>query len=272
MAIYDINGNNISDSERMLSEYANVKAVNHRGYNFVAPENTLPAYEMSAQKGFKYVETDVLFTSDGVPVCLHDDTINRTARNSDGSTISSTIYIENITYAQALTYDFGIYKGAEFAGTKIPTFAEFMYCCKANNLYAWIELKYTHTYTLTEVQQIISIIKQYGMEENVSFISFSYSALALVGANWDTVELGLNGNVSDAQNLKTGKNRVFMLYRQDNDYSPAINAGFEVCIYTVDTTAQVKALSLQGFDSILTNGLLQSEISTAIEEKYKSAT
>lgn len=254
--------------DRILSEISNVKAVNHRGYNFIAPENTLIAYEMSAQFGYKFVETDVLFTSDGVPVLMHDDTINRTARNSDGTELSETIKIEDITYQQALTYDYGIYKGEQFAGTKIPTFEEFMYCCKAHNLHPWIELKWTHEYTQAEIQQIISIVKQYGMEEHVSFISFSYDALALVRDEWDSVELGLNGSVADAELLKTGKNRVFMVYNQNSDHSAAVSAGFQVCVYTVDTDSQLNAIQ-PDVDSILTNGILPNQVYDAIKNKYR---
>ncbi|MBQ0070817.1 MAG: hypothetical protein KBS81_03020, partial [Spirochaetales bacterium] len=52
-------------------------SINHRGYNTVAPENTLSAFRLSKEKGFTQVETDVAFTLDGVPVLLHDSTIDR---------------------------------------------------------------------------------------------------------------------------------------------------------------------------------------------------
>ena len=250
-------------SDRLLAEYSNVKTVNHRGYNVVAPENTIPAYEMSAKLGYKYVETDVLFTSDGVPVLMHDDTINRTCcMASDGSAISGTINISDIPYADLISlYDACTpSQYAKWHGTKVPTFAEFMSCCKKKNLHPWIELKWTHTYTQSEIQQIISTIRQYGMEENVSIISFSYDALSLVAQQWDSVELGLNGTVENAKLLRTGKNRVFMIYNQSTDYSDAVEEGFQVCVYTVDTAAQLAALSNPAFDSILTNNLSVSEV------------
>ena len=250
-------------SDRSLAEFSNVKTVNHRGYNKVAPENTIPAYEMSAQLGYKYVETDVLFTSDGVPVLMHDDTINRTCcMASDGSAISGSVSIENVSYADLISlYDAcSTFQYAKWAGVKVPTFAEFMSCCKKKNLHPWIELKWTHNYTQSEIQQIIAIIRQYGMEEHVSFISFSYDALALVAEEWDTVELGLNGAIADAKQLRTGKNRVFMIYRNDGDYSGAVSEGFQVCVYTIDTTAQLSALSNPAFDSILTDNLYVSEV------------
>ena len=79
-----------------------VLSVNHRGYSAIAPENTLPAYRLSKEKGFRYVETDVSFTSDGVPVLLHDASIDRT---SDG-----TGKIAEMTFEQVRQYDFGSWK------------------------------------------------------------------------------------------------------------------------------------------------------------------
>ena len=261
--------------DRILAEYANVKSVGHRGFNTVAPENTLPAFEMSAAYGFKYVETDILFTQDGVPVLMHDTTINRTCCNAaDGSAITENTLVSSLDYDELVdAYDACTpSQWATWKGTKIPTFAEFMYCCKANNLHPWIELKaFGHTYTQAEIQLIISIIKQYGMEEHVSFISFSYDALVLVKNEWDAVELGLNGTVANAQKLKTNKNRVFMIFDQNgSDYSDAIDAGFQVCFYTVNTTEQILALPTNGFDSVLTNVLFPSQVCDTVRAKYDS--
>ena len=261
--------------DRILAEYANVKSIGHRGFNTIAPENTLPAFEMSAAYGFKYVETDILFTQDGVPVLMHDTTINRTCCNAaDGSAITENTLVSSLDYDELVdAYDACTpSQWATWKGTKIPTFAEFMYCCKANNLHPWIELKaFGHTYTQAEIQLIISIIKQYGMEEHVSFISFSYDALVLVKNEWDAVELGLNGTVANAQALKTGKNRVFMIFDQNgSDYSDAIAAGFQVCFYTVNTTEQILAFPTNGFDSVLTNVLFPSQVCDAVRAKYDS--
>lgn len=60
----------------------NKRLVSHRGYNAIAPENTMSAFQKSYEYGYKYVETDVTFTADGVPVLLHDDSIDRTSNGS----------------------------------------------------------------------------------------------------------------------------------------------------------------------------------------------
>ena len=51
----------------------------HRGYNKVAPENTLAAFRLAAEMGFKAVECDIQFTKDGVPVVIHDSSVTRTS-------------------------------------------------------------------------------------------------------------------------------------------------------------------------------------------------
>lgn len=50
----------------------------HRGGLDVAPENTMAAFADAVSLGFRYVETDVHVTSDGVLVAFHDDGLLRT--------------------------------------------------------------------------------------------------------------------------------------------------------------------------------------------------
>jgi glycerophosphoryl diester phosphodiesterase len=189
-----------------------VKSINHRGYGRVAPENTKPAFELSADLGFWGVETDIRFTSDGVAVLLHDETINRTARNADGTEISGTINIADITYAQALTYDFGIWMGSQYAGTRIMTFEEFISLCRKKSLHAYNEIK---AGTDAQVAELVQTTKRYGMEKHSSWTSFSASYLSAV-CNYDAdARIGLlSASVDDNYigtllSLKTATNTVF---------------------------------------------------------------
>ncbi|MFM2183169.1 MAG: hypothetical protein RJB61_1463 [Actinomycetota bacterium] len=50
----------------------------HRGGASDAPENTMTAFEYAVSLGYRYVETDVHVTSDGVLVAFHDDDLSRT--------------------------------------------------------------------------------------------------------------------------------------------------------------------------------------------------
>ena len=143
----------------------NFKSIAHRGYSYGYPENTEISFIKAVQEGFKIVETDIRLTSDGIPVLLHDDTINRTGRNVDGTQISQTISIADITYQQALQYDFGIYAGAQFAGQKILSFDKFMGLCRNLGLKTLLEIK------LTEIVAACQpIIDRYAMNDNVTYL------------------------------------------------------------------------------------------------------
>ncbi|HEY7634911.1 MAG TPA: glycerophosphodiester phosphodiesterase [Gemmatimonadales bacterium] len=50
----------------------------HRGASGWAPENTMAAFDLAVRQGADAFELDVRLTGDGVPVVLHDPTLDRT--------------------------------------------------------------------------------------------------------------------------------------------------------------------------------------------------
>jgi glycerophosphoryl diester phosphodiesterase len=54
----------------------------HRGAAGVAPENTLPAFLKAVELGVRLLELDVRLTRDGVPVCFHDERLDRVTPES----------------------------------------------------------------------------------------------------------------------------------------------------------------------------------------------
>lgn len=177
-----------------------IVSINHRGYS-TAPENTLPAFAESAKHGFTIVETDIRKTSDGVYVLLHDTTINRTARNADGSSISSTVAIANITYEQALTYDFGVYKGEEYAGTTIPTLEEALTFCARANLGMFLEIESSAIASTTDIKNILNIVEKCGMKNKVFFSCFYLPQLQMV-TGFDK-EYSVAVNINDSYTVDT---------------------------------------------------------------------
>ncbi len=50
----------------------------HRGAGKLAPENTLAAFRLGYEHGYRMAEFDVKLSADGVAFLLHDDTLDRT--------------------------------------------------------------------------------------------------------------------------------------------------------------------------------------------------
>ncbi len=81
-----------------------VEVIAHRGASGYLPEHTLPAYALAYGQGAHWIEPDVVLTADGVPIALHDLTLNRTTdvaelfpdrRRDDG-----LHYAADFTYAE----------------------------------------------------------------------------------------------------------------------------------------------------------------------------
>ena len=105
----------------------------HRGVGTEFPENTLPAFEAAVNQGYDVIELDLKFTADNRCVVLHDGSIKRTGRTADGEPAPDT-RITALTYAEAVGYDYGLWKGEEFRGTKIPLFSEVLAFAKEKKI------------------------------------------------------------------------------------------------------------------------------------------
>lgn len=239
---YDINGTPLF-SEKNPSWDRTVKGIAHRGYSAVAPENTLPAYKLAKKMGFTYVETDISFTSDGIAVCLHDATINRTS-NGTGN-------INSLTWEQVQTYDFGSWKSSVYAGTKIPSFEQFIRLCRDLGLHPYIELKNTATYTEAQIQGLVDIVKANGMTGKITWISFSATYLGYVKDYDSAARLGYvvsslsSTDITTAQGLKTTNNEVFIDTSATSAAAVALclNAGLPMEVWAIDSAATIQSLN-----------------------------
>lgn len=217
-----------------------IRGVNHRGYCVDAPENTLPAYRLSKLKGFHYVETDIRFTSDDVPVLIHDATVERV---SDGSGA-----VNQLRFDEIRSLDFGGWKSDDFIGTKIPSLAEFLALCRDIDLRPYLELK---AGTRPQVESVVNLVEEYGLQGETVYISFSSRLLEYVAEFDPTAAVGfLTSTVSDssiqaALGLRNGSNYVFI---NASDYSETAvslcqSASIPLEVWTIDSPAVIKGLS-----------------------------
>lgn len=126
--------------------------VAHRGFSHHAPENSLPAFEMAGKSGFWGIETDIVETKDGVFVCMHDETLDRTT-NGHGK-------VSDYSYAELMNYSLHS-EGIEVTDEsllKIPAMVEFLNTCVINDCIPILEVK-----KVTDYEGFLQTIKNSGL-------------------------------------------------------------------------------------------------------------
>lgn len=100
---------------------ARLTVVGHRGTCRYAPENTLPAFDYALEAGAHMLELDVQLSADGVPVVIHDGTVDRT---TDGTGRVRTLSLEALQQLDAGAWFVDDAGRRPFGGTRIPTLLE----------------------------------------------------------------------------------------------------------------------------------------------------
>jgi glycerophosphoryl diester phosphodiesterase len=109
------------------------RIIAHRCGGALAPENTLAGLRLAARLGCRAVEFDVMLSKDGVPLLIHDETLERT---TDGRGA-----VAERDYAQLAILDAGARHHPAFAGERLPTLAQALALCAELGLWANVEIK-----------------------------------------------------------------------------------------------------------------------------------
>ncbi|XP_068606986.1 glycerophosphodiester phosphodiesterase 1 [Brachionichthys hirsutus] len=112
-----------------------VSVVTHRGGGHDAPENTLAAIRESSKNGATGVELDLEFSADGIPILMHDDTLDRTTDGSGALGLTSLSELRKLDAAAKHRL------GDKFAGEKIPTLEEAVEECIRLQLVVYFDVK-----------------------------------------------------------------------------------------------------------------------------------
>jgi len=104
----------------------------HRGASGDAPEHTMASYKLALEQGADYVEQDLQISKDGVLVCLHDLTLERTTnveevfpdRAKPDASGRKAWHVSDFTLAELKSLDAGSWFKPEFKSQRIPTFQE----------------------------------------------------------------------------------------------------------------------------------------------------
>lgn len=219
----------------------------HRGDSLAAPENTMPAFISSIARGADYLELDIRLSEDGVPVVIHDSTVDRT---TDGSGVVAEMTLEEL---RAL--DAGSWLSDGFAKTRIPTLDEVLSMVRGKDVRVVIE--YKGTWKKSAVRATVDMIAAAGLADTTLVQSFSETTVARIAAAAPRLRLALLTHDLDASTVATaaaiGADAVNPRNATAREVALAHRARLGVWVWTQDAVTDWEALTAMGVDGIITN-------------------
>lgn len=151
----------------------------HRGASGYAPEHTFASYDLAIAQKADFVEPDLAVSKDGVLVCLHDDTLERTTNVEDvyAARVSPVVKGRNgekrwvandFTVAEIKKLDAGSWFDAKFAGAQVPTWDEMLARVQQHpGVGVYPELKSPPLYTARGIDMaklFVESVKKHGLD------------------------------------------------------------------------------------------------------------
>ena len=242
----------------------------HRGGASLAPEETREAMASGVAAGADVLELDVHQTSDGVVVCMHDDTVDRT---TDG-----TGKIKDKTFAELRALDAGYRFSTDgkqtfpFRGKGVVTATLEELLTEHPTRPFSIEIKQVSP---SMVDAVIALLRKLGATDRVVVASFSDDTLAELRAKAPEIETSLGiSEMLTLQNLEPADEATYrapgrFLQAPVNTMDEAALAlararrlGLRVQVWTVDDRATMDRMLALGVDGVMTND--PSELHAAI--------
>lgn len=230
----------------------------HRGACALAPENTIPSFELAVTQGTDAVELDVKLSADKQAVVIHDPTVDRT---TDGSG-----KVNQLELAELKKLDAGKKFDSRFSGVKIPTLDE-VFESIGKRVLINVELTNYSSPKDDLIQIVADIVVRHQLEKDVLFSSFRPDNLRhmrtlLPGTPVAILCLeGLAGSFSRSSFLMRLSPSIVHPYLNDVDaqyVQKEHQRGRRVHVWTVNKNEDILRLKKIGVDGIFTDDPLNA--------------
>ncbi|PQP82317.1 glycerophosphodiester phosphodiesterase [Paenibacillus sp. PCH8] len=215
--------------------------VAHRGFSSIAPENTMAAFLMAMERPeVQWMELDVQLSRDGVPVIIHDFTLDRTT-NGRGP-------VRDADWADLQLLDAGAWKNKKYKGERIPALSELL-DRSVGRVRLNIELKTQGDMYPGLSAAVIHEVRKRHMQNDVVITSFEPAALVEVKRLAPEIQTGLiiDARPGDLLTALRQMNCTFLSIGYTNVDKSLMNdmrsAGIRVMAWTVDDKSIMKRLA-----------------------------
>ncbi len=221
---------------KALSDAASPLVGAHRGASAEYPENTTASFSAAAAQGADFWELDVRLSADGVPMVVHDATIDRTTRG------------QGMVRKQTATM---------LEGYGVPALATVL-ALGAGRTYFNVELK-TDGDASALAAAVINVVGALRLERHILVSSFDHDALPLVKAAIPAALTGVlyEEPLSDPAGYarERGADAVHPYYRLADARlcNTARDAGLIVVPWTVDRPLYLRYFAAIGVQAVITS-------------------
>ena len=220
----------------------------HRGGGSLAPENTLGAIRLGASLGFKGVEFDVMLAGDGMPVLIHDETLERTT-NGRG-------VVAGTPYPVLARLNAG-------NGEPVPSFEQAARLCRELGLWANVEIKPARGHERATGEAVAKMAAELWRDAESPPLLSSFSSEALARARDVSPGLPRGWLVGKVPAEWSSRVRELACVALHCDYrhlaqttAAAIRAaGYALLVYTVNEPAIAQRLLSWPVDCVVTDAL-----------------
>lgn len=223
----------------------------HRGSSSTHPENTMEAFEAALCAGADGIEFDVQLTKDGVPVIIHDETVDRTT-NGKG-------FVRDFTYSELKELDAGASFDSQFKGAKIPSLDEFFQWVRKTDLLLNMEIK-SGVVRYPEIEKIaLQYIEKYRLNERTIISSFNHYSLVEIkrlNEQMETAILYMEGIFEPwdyAKKIGAKGLHCFLPVAVPEIVEGAFKAGLAIRPFTVNEKEHIYQLMKVGCTAIITD-------------------
>jgi len=236
----------------------------HRGGAFVNgkatyPESTMPAFRAAAKAGF-ILEFDIQMTKDGVPLVIHDDTLDRTTVCT-GKVADRTAadIIKHCPTDRLGSPDSSLGSKPTKKRIPVPTLAQVLALVKKTGVGATIELKQFDT-SGASARSLASALRKAGVSLSKVVVQSFFPPMvaeahkAIPGVATATLTIKQAEGTSIQAAVDANSVWVSPEFPVDAAYAEAAHAaGRKVAVWTLNTAADVRAAQAAGVDAVITD-------------------
>nr|WP_273843693.1 glycerophosphodiester phosphodiesterase [Halalkalibacter alkalisediminis] len=227
------------------------KVFAHRGFSSQYPENTMVAFQASADIGADGIEFDIQLTKDHVPVVIHDLTLDRTTTGKG--------FVRDYTASELKKFSAGSWFSDTFKAETIPTLEEVLIWAKTHSLTLNIELKGSVADRNLTVATVLPLLKKYDLEERIILSSFDHKSVHTFQKHNPFLETAvivaaaLYEPESYLRHVNVLGYHFSYVSLLDEEVKALIKKGFRLRPYTVNEERWIKKFFELGCDAIFTD-------------------